>query len=132
MTAGVDVESIITAALRANDGVAALVSDRVWTDIPEKPVYPFARIIRIGGSIDYIGHLDAARIQFEAFARDRVTALDLAREMLGAMLPFRSATADGVVTGTAPLIGITYIPDSPTGYPRYLFDLQVFAHPSPV
>lgn len=132
MTAGVDVEALVANAIRDEAGVAALVSDRIYVgNIPEKPTYPFGRLFRLGGPTDFLGHLDHARVQFEAFARDRVTALDLAREMLGAALPLVGSFDEGVVTGVAPFIGITYLPDPPTGYPRYIFDLVIHCHPIP-
>jgi len=128
---GVDIEALTVNALLADPGVAALVSDRVYTDLPANPRFPLATITRIGGVTDSIYHLDAATVQVEGWAKDRGTALDLAAAALSALMHLQGTFAEGVVSGARPFTGIGYLPDPTSSTPRYLFRLTIFAHPIP-
>lgn len=128
---GVDVEALAINALLDDAGVIALVSDRVYGDLPANPRFPALLVTRIGGPTDFIGHLDGALLQVEAWAKDRGTARDLAAAALAALLALRGTFDEGVVTGASPFTGIGYLPDPPSSTPRYLFRLQLFCHPIP-
>ena len=128
---GVDVEELVTNVLLDDAGIIALAGTRIYTDLPPSPQFPLGIVRRVGGTTDFLGHLDSSRIQFEAWARDKGSARDLAAEMLATALAMSGTFDEGIVTNASPLIGLTYIPDQPTGIPRYVFDLTVAVHPIP-
>ncbi len=127
----VDVEALVVNALLDDAGVAALVSDRVYTDLPAQPRWPLVVVTRIGGLTDPLGHIDSALVQVEGWAKDRETAFDVTADALSALLAIRGVFTEGVVTGAAPFTGIGYLPDAPSTTPRYVFRLTLYAHPNP-
>ncbi len=129
---GVDVEALVVNALLDDAGIAALVSDRVYTDLPAQPRWPLATVTRIGGPTDFLGHIDSALVQVEGWAKDRGTALDITNAALTALLALRGSFDEGVVTGASPFTGVGYLPDPPSSTPRYVFRIQLFCHPTPV
>lgn len=128
---GVDIEPLVVNAMLDDAGVASLVSDRVYTALPPAARYPLLIVSRVGGLTDFLGHLDGAILQFEAWAKDRDTAGDLARAALNAALAMQGSFTEGVVSGARPFTGLGYLPDPPTSTPRYLFRLELYAHPIP-
>lgn len=129
---GVDIEPLVINAMLDDAAIIAIVGDRVYRDLPPNPRPPLLLVSRVGGLTDFLGHLDGAILQFEAWARDRDTAHDLAAAVLSAALALRGTYTEGVVTGAFPFTGLGYLPDPPTSTPRYIFRLQLYCHPLPV
>lgn len=128
---GVDVEALTVNALLDDAGVSALVSNRVYTDLPAGPRFPLALVTRIGGVTDSVYHLDAATVQVEGWAKERTDALDLTAAALSALMHLEGNYDEGVVSGARPFTGIGYLPDSASSTPRYIFRLTIFCHPTP-
>lgn len=133
-----DAERIVSAWLRDQAEITALVEQRVYTALPEGPTFPLLRITRIGGApiSSQPLHLDAATIQFDAYGGPKKTALTIAetvRELLSTE-DFRVAheiDGDPVGTVTAVQWGIlAYVPDDlyTPAQPRYVFDASIFVH----
>lgn len=128
---GVDIEPLVINAILDDAGVISIAGDRVYRDLPPNPRPPLLLVSRVGGLTDFLGHLDGAILQFEAWAKDRDTAGDLARAALSAALAMHGSFTEGVVSGARPFTGLGYLPDPPTSTPRYLFRLELYAHPIP-
>ena len=69
------VEDAVVARLAGLTAVSTLVSTRVYRDkLPQEPTYPCVRVTLIDEQLDYHlrgGGLKTARIQVDAFARER-------------------------------------------------------------
>lgn len=125
-------EIVVSEILKADAGVAALVSERVETSVPRAPRWPLVVVEREGGAGDFVDHLDGPLMRVEAYASDHETAHDLAAAALHAILYAGGVHGDVVVTGAAPVTGIGRLDDPATGKARYLFRIRVFAHAVPV
>lgn len=67
-----DVEGGVRAALRADDGVSALVDQRVYFGVPSNPVWPLVTVQRIGGGDDPgDAPIDQALVQIDCWGADR-------------------------------------------------------------
>jgi hypothetical protein len=130
----VDVERLVSAWLRNRSDIQAIVADRVYTEIPNRAVFPFLRIVQIAGTPVYSNplYLDESYLQFDAYGGPKVQA----RELIDTT---RQALADEFV-GLHPGIGVvtsvrlgdlSYLPDD--GYappkPRYLAMASIYTHP---
>jgi hypothetical protein len=135
-----DPEKLLSAFLRSDPDVAALVADRVYTvfphDGPGKP--PFVRISLIGGPqppMQVPRWLTSARIQIDTWAKPKAQASLIARTLAAACTArLVGAHTEGVVTAIDIDSEPSYLPDSdltdpPT--PRYLFQLVMTTHPHP-
>lgn len=129
----VDVERLISAWLRARPEVAAIVDDRVYTEIPNNAVFPFMRVTLIGGRPVYSRplFLDEALMQIDAFGGPKVIArqlIDLTRAALAA--DFLGVHA-GVGVVTSVTFGeLAYVPDDTwePPKPRYAATASVYTH----
>lgn len=132
-----DAERFLSAFLRAQPEVAALVAARVYTVLPEEKVWPTVRLTRVGGAPADLGDLalwaDDPSIQVEVWAARKADAWQVARTVL--------AVAAERLVGAHPDHGlrvlgrrfgaIRYVPD-PTftpAQPRVLFTLDLTIKP---
>lgn len=129
----VDAERLLSAWLRDQDEITALVADRVYTAIPASPTWPLVRLTRIGGAPVFSRplHLDRALIQFDVFGGPKVIAWEIAETCRAALsdLP-NEPTGLGVITGIQ-FLSFLYVPDTTytPARPRYVFDAAVYTHP---
>ncbi len=133
----VDCEALVSAWLRDNDDVTALIDDHVYTQSPRNSAakMPYARVTRIGGGGPVIQHplwLDTARLQVDVFGGAKVFCLQIAETIRAACaqdLP--GVHTLGVVTNVDLRDSPAYQPDDtfdpPT--PRYRFDMSITTHP---
>lgn len=126
---GPDIESAVIAWLK--DG--AIAGGRVYSKIPTDPAFPLVTVARIGGIPSVREHLDRANIQVDVWGGTKSEALDLAqqaREMLLEMEGQVSTDAAMIwISAVEDSLGLTYQPDEETGRERYLFAVNVHAHP---
>jgi hypothetical protein len=131
----VDAERLISAWLRAQPEITAIVGDRVYTDMPSHAVVPLLRLTQIGGAP--IGSwpmwLDDAHIQFDAYGGPKVLArqlIDTTRALLSSPAFVGHHPGVGVVTGVD-WLELTYLPDDDyePAKPRYIASASVFTHP---
>lgn len=131
----VDVERLVIQYLLGVSEVTAMVGTRVGSR-KDKP-YPRLTVTRVGGSPGAIpAHLDAARIQVEAWAPaesdggGKGLASSIARTASAAMYDMVNASLEGaVVTDVRCVLGPIWVPDPVTHLPRYLLDFIVRVHP---
>jgi hypothetical protein len=129
----VDVERLLSEWLRARPDMTALVGTRVYTEIPNRAVFPLLRLTLIGGMsvTSQPLYLDESFIQLDAYGGPKVQArqiMDTARQAIDVELVGTHAL--GVVTGVT-FGNLRYLPDD--GYdppqPRYVGSVFVYAHP---
>jgi len=126
-----DAELVATAYLRGHEDVAPIVGARVYTELPESPVYPLLRVQRVGGVTRVPRRLDSARMQVEAWATTKQAARDLAATAHAALWDAGGHTVEGaVITGVEDVLGLTWFADPVTHRPRYLFDVVLLTHPA--
>lgn len=132
-----DAERLLSAFVRAQAEVTALVSDRVYTMLPATKEFPLVRLQRVGGTTDATPNddallRDAAVLQVEAYGGPKSVAWQLA-DTLRACIAQR-------ITGTHPTgyverweIGSTrYLPDDTfdPAKPRVIFDVTLYLRPT--
>lgn len=137
----VDAERLVSAWLRAQAEVTAVVGPRVFVGlVPAGQAFPLVTVERIGG-VPHPGplHLDRARLQIDAWGRGstaspvpsgRAQVRDLAalvQALLHERLPGRHEL--GVVTAVEEDLGLSWSPDPEDGRDRFLFGVTVFTHP---
>jgi hypothetical protein len=130
-----DVERMVIQYLLTVDEVTDLVGEEIGSR-KDKP-YPRLTVTRVGGSPGPIpAHLDAARIQVEAWAPKpsdgggKSSANEIARVAQAAMYDMVNAShEDGVVTDVECASGPLWVPDPITALPRYILDFIVRVHP---
>lgn len=131
---GVDVETLAVNRLLADPGVAALVADRVFDEYKAGLRFPLLLAFRVGGPVDFLNHLDPAVLQVESWAKSKAEALALAQEALAALLAATGSFDEGVIAGASVIAGLAWLPivarESRTA--RYVFRIQIRAHPIPV
>ena len=129
----VDVERLVSAWLRARDDIVALVEDRVFTEMPNRAVFPLLRLTLIGGNAVTSRplYLDQSFIQIDAYGGPKVMArqiMDTVRFALDTEVV--GAHPEGVITGVE-FAGLRYLPDD--GYdppqPRYSATVFIYSHP---
>jgi hypothetical protein len=134
MILAVDVERLISTWLRAQPEITALVSDRVYTELPSRAVTPLLRLTQISGAP--VGSrplwLDESFIQFDAYGGPKVLArqlVDTTRALL-ASPQFIGSHPTGVVT-CVEWMELTYLPDDAyePAKPRYLASASIYTHP---
>lgn len=130
LTVIADVELLAVNYLRAHPDIAAVVGARVYTALPPTPGWPLIRLERIGGTVNYVGWLDTARLQVEGWAEtDKAAALDVTSRALAALLELTGVRPEGVVAGVRQDGPLVWLPDPDTTRPRYLFGCAVYTHP---
>lgn len=97
-----------------------------------KPLERAVRLTRVGGTpTDWTGYLQRARVQVEAFAEDEPTAFELAAAVLRDLHELAGRTiAPAVFTAVEDDLGLREQADPPTGAPRVLGGVVLYAHPA--
>lgn len=113
---------------------------RAYSSIPAKgATWPLIVSMRLGGNPAEKHALDAPRIQMEVWGEkdtDKSTVLNYAREAWREALELEGETvelSDGeavFVSAVEPEIGLQWLPDAPTGRPRYIASFRVYAKQS--
>lgn len=136
-----DAEALVSAFLRDQAELAALVDDRVYTVIPRLDKgeaewrFPLVRVSRYGGAPAFAQPLwiDQPTMQVDAFGGPKATAHDIA-STCQALLDLRLigrhdlGVVSDVVFGSK-----SYVPDPgfDPARPRYLFTFTATMHPNP-
>lgn len=130
----VDAERLVSAHLRADPTVTALVGDRVYTDLPARAVFPLVRLTLIGGAPVYSEPLffDEAYLQIDCYGGPKVQArliADTVRHLLAGSA-FRGVHPLGVVTSVR-FGDLRYLPDDAfePPKPRYIAEASIFTRP---
>jgi hypothetical protein len=130
--------------LRADDDVAALVGDRVYSALPTNPTFPCVRLSRLGGQVrsQPAYHLESTLIQVEALGGSRHSSWLLAETCRAVIAQLLNGTVD-VGPDTAVIshseVGgiredtVRTLPKNDDGTERHRahFDAVIYAHPSP-
>lgn len=133
----IDIEALLSAFLRDQPDLQALVGDRVYTDLPHQRVYPLVVFTRTAGG--YLTGppywLESAAIVLSAYGGTHKQAHTIATTCLSLMTQgLRGSYPQGAITGLKD-IDLAYDPDvdtsDDTGHsrPRYLLSLKLTAHP---
>lgn len=131
-----DVEQLLSAFLRDQDEITAIVGQRVYTELPATKVYPLVRLTRFGGSpvFDRPLYLDRAQLQIDCYGGPKRLANELAetcRAVMAARLPgvYDEAAVTAVGFGA-----LTYLADDTfePAKPRFLSTISVTLHPLPL
>lgn len=132
-----DVERLVSVALRADERVAALVGDRVWTTWPANASTETKQaavlLTRIGGGPPFSRPLalDSADLQVDAYDGRKHSCFALIATVLAALVDLTDLeTPDGVVHGVT-VSALRYVPDESfqPARPRYVADVTVTASP---
>jgi hypothetical protein len=133
----IDIEAIVSAFLRDQSELTALVDDRIYTDMPHERTYPLVLFNRTGGGY-LTGQpywLESAQLTFQVFGGTHKQAQVIATACLDAMAGgLRGAYPQGCVTAMRET-DLAYEPDvdvfDEKGHsrPRYVLSATVIAHP---
>lgn len=129
----VDVEKLLVAAMAADAALAALVADRVSTELPgDFGPEERLRLVRVGGSVldADTAHLDRALVDLHAYGSSKGAAFGVAATTLSALSRVRGAHAGAVVSRVERVSGPAWAPDPSTDVPRYLATVAVTVHPT--
>lgn len=137
VTLAADVEKIVSAYLRSRSEVTALVSDRVYTEIPSDATVPLVVLNRLGGAPVRSRQLwlDSARLQFDCYGGSKKTTLTVAETVRACLWDAATATHTGGTVTAVTFGELLWLPDETwlttngKARPRYLFDATVTAHP---
>lgn len=130
----VDAERLLSAFLRGQPEITALVADRVYTDLPSRATFPLIRLTLIGGQPLYSLplHIDEAFIQLDCYGGPKVQARLIADTVRSLMAEeaFRSRHDQGVVVNVE-FGQLAYIPDDTFDppKPRYVVEVSLLTHP---
>ena len=131
-----DVEAMLSAALRADADIIALVGDRVYGELPKDAglrAGPLVRLGRIGGGpTGQPLTLDAAIVQFDVWGGTKKQAREVAAtiaKVVGELAGYSGP--DGYITGTSPG-SLRYVPDESftPQRPRYVVEATVYNRPT--
>lgn len=129
-----DIERILSTYLRSRSEVTALVSTRVYTEIPKDPTFPLVRLTRVGGSPVTSTPLwvDEPLVQFDVWGGPKVLAREIAETIRSVLAEARltahaDASIDDVTFGA-----FQWLPDDTyePAKPRYSFDALITVHPT--
>lgn len=130
----VDAERLVSVFLRNQTAVTDLVGDRVYTDLPSRPVFPLVRLTLIGGSPVYSRplFLDEAVIQIDSYGGPKVQArliVDTIRDLMAAD-SFSGIHPHGLVCSVR-FGELAYVPDDlfEPPKPRYVAQATLFTRP---
>jgi hypothetical protein len=129
-----DIEAITVGYLSTHAEITVLCGDRVYTEAPEGPTYPFITVFRVGGQPRPRPRwLDQAHLQIDAWGDDgdfsREDTRDLCETAVAALHELNGVTDLGVVTAVEDILGPRSLPDSETSFPRFEAEVLVTAHP---
>jgi hypothetical protein len=132
-----DSERITSTFLRSRAEVTALVSDRVYTELPKRELdrtFPLVRLVRSGGGATGSPRfLDRAILTFDVWGGTKYEARLIAETVAAVLDDVAGYSAhDGYSTGASPG-SLRYLPDDTfePAKPRYQFDAVVFFRPTP-
>lgn len=128
-------EALVSAFLRAQPEIVALVGDRVYTAIPAETVYPLIRVTQYDDSkiTSRVLWLVRFSIQIEAWGGSKGQAFNACATAQAALDQRGSgAHAQGVVTGVQ-FGSMRDLPDTAfsPAKPRFLTTAYLFVHPNP-
>lgn len=133
----VDVEAMITRHLRATPAVTAIVTDRVYTDLPHQRVYPLVLVQRTGGGpliSRPANWLDEAEMGLDFYGGTHKLAHTLMHTCMAALSQLPGVQPEGVVTIVRNAI-VSYTPedessdDAGHARPRFQVRVNVVTHP---
>jgi hypothetical protein len=128
-----DIERLVIDWALATDALTDLVDDRIYSTVPNSPVFPLIRVMRWGGVPPQQLHwLDQASMQIDVWGGRKAEASEVARTVAAYIaheLP--GAHALGVVTATQ-VGGPRWEPDASytPAKPRYVVEASVWFHPN--
>jgi hypothetical protein len=113
---------------------------RVYSSIPAKsPSFPLVVTFRAGGRPAEKHSIDAPRIQVEVWGETSTSKSELlnyARDAWRELLELEGETVElsddeaVFISSVDPEIGFQWLPDPPTGRPRYIASVRVYARQS--
>lgn len=121
-----DIEAMAGKILR-DAGVAA---GRVYSSVPSNPTWPLVTFSRLGGIPAVERRLDRARIQIESWGTNKSEArllAEAARKAIHSAEGTAVPSFAGFITGVEDELGLTFLPDPPTGRDRYIFAVAIYA-----
>lgn len=127
-----DVERLTVTWLRDQVEAAAIFDDRIYTEIPNSPTWPLARITRVGGGpTSRLARLDAAELQLDVWGGPKATAYDGFTTLLALMAGRMVGTHDLGVVSAVEVVSLRWLPDDSftPARPRYSADVRVWLHP---
>lgn len=127
-----DMEAAMRRYLRADTGLAALVGNRVFYDIPTDTAFPLVVVSRVGGGDDNgEAPVDLAVMRFAVWGNLNARAATNAtvNALRSALRSIRGSTllASGVRAFGATVDTVLYQPDPETGRPRFIVTARVTA-----
>lgn len=124
----VDAEALVSAWLRGNSAVAALVGSAVYTTLPADKVWPAVRLERIGGTPPYDELVvDEAVIRFNVWGGPKALAWQIANTIRAELTNLPGVHDQGRVLRVVPG-PCRYLPDQSMepARPRVTFDATVY------
>ena len=132
ITPAVDVERLVAAWLRDQDDIADIFDDRVYTEIPNAPVWPLARVVRIGGNpTSRLARLDSPLLQIDVWGGPKATAYAGIATILAHMAAGLVGSHDLGTVSAVEVGGPSWLPDDTyqPARPRYSADVRLWVHP---
>jgi hypothetical protein len=128
-----DVLAVLRAYLVADPGTAALVGDRVSTELPHDPTWPAIRLVLINLFPSYAVRLDRVYVQLDCFDPSEAKAYEVARTARAALFACGGHVAPGAVLTGAQHLSLRPIPDDSFTPPvrRYVVAGYVYVRPDP-
>jgi Protein of unknown function (DUF3168) len=125
--------AVLRAYLVADPGTAALVDDRVSTELPNEPTWPCIRLTLINAFPSYAIRLDRVFIQADCFDPSQQLAHEVARTARAALFACGGHVASGAVLSGAQNLSLRPIPDDSYTPPvhRFVVAGYVFVRPNP-
>lgn len=125
-----DAERLVSAYLRSEPRMQALVGDRIYTAFPAKAgAEPMLLIQRVGGAppFSYPFVADAAELQLDAYGGPKATAHELARTAQACLSALQGQVRPEGVASAVVLGVLSWQPDETYDppRPRYLLDVTV-------
>jgi hypothetical protein len=133
-----DLEQIVSAHLRADAAVSALVETRVYTVLPSTKAFPLVRVVRFAGGqvIGNVRHLDAGVLQIDGWAATKIAAHDLVRACEDALEYLQGVVVDDNDERLGAISAVEFLSfgDAPgeaftDAKHRYRADVRIYAHP---
>jgi len=132
-----DAEALLSAHLRADTDVQALVGQRVYTMLPSAKEWPLVRLQRVGGPSDgtptgYALLRDQALLQVECYGGPKAVAWQVANTVRASIAQTIAGPHTGGWCERATLGNTRYLPDESfdPARPRVLFDVTLFLRPA--
>lgn len=125
-----DAEAVVGKAIR--DANISGLGSRVYSSIPDNPVWPLVLVRRIGGTPAVRQYLDTANVQIESWGDTKSNAQSIAQQARVAVLNLEGKTVttpvNAFVTGVDDSLGLFWMPDPETSRDRYIFGMLIWLH----